>query len=187
MIPKYKRKPIAKYIQKSSSEYFMKWFKLWCHICALLKYILFKILYRNQISFGKHVTWRKRFSILLDKNAKLEIGDDCFFNNDCSINVIKSIKIGKGTIFGEGVKIYDHNHRFNDLQKSIKEQGFISDEITIGAHCWIGSNVVILKGTKISDNCVIGAAVVVRGFVEPNTIIKQNDYAIEKIGIRNQK
>lgn len=187
MTLKHKQKPIAKYILRCLSEYFMKWFKLWCHICTFFKHILFKILYRNQIFFGKRVTWRRRFDILLDRNAKLEIGDDCFFNNDCSINALKSIKIGKGTIFGEGVKIYDHNHRFNDLQKSIKEQGFISDEITIGEHCWIGSNVVILKGTKISDNCVIGAGVVVRGFVEPNTIIKQNDYIIEKIWIRNQK
>lgn len=123
--------------------------------------------------------------ILLDKKATIEIGDDCFFNNDCSINALKSIKIGKGTIFGEGVKIYDHNHRFSDLQKSIKNQGFVSDEITIGNHCWIGSNVIILKGAKISDNCVIGAGVVVKEFIPSNTIVKQNLYITEKIRIEN--
>ena len=34
------------------------------------------------------------------------------------------IEIGEGTIFGENVKIYDHNHKFADLKRSIKEQGF---------------------------------------------------------------
>lgn len=163
----------------------MRLFKVWYHVCTFFKYILLKLLYRNQISFGKHITWRKRFMILLDKKATIEIGDDCFFNNDCSINALKSIKIGKGTIFGEGVKIYDHNHRFSDLQKSIKNQGFVSDEITIGNHCWIGSNVIILKGAKISDNCVIGAGVVVKEFIPSNTIVKQNLYITEKIRIEN--
>ena len=33
----------------------------------------------------------------------------------------------------------------------------------IGKHCWIGSNVTIIKGASIGDNCVIGAGSLVTG------------------------
>lgn len=64
----------------------------------------------------------------------VKIGNSCFFNNGCSINANKSITIGDGTLFGENVKIYDHNHRFRERDILIKEQGFTMGEIEIGCH-----------------------------------------------------
>ena len=85
-------------------------------------------------------------------------------------------------MFGENVKIYDHNHRFNILNKTVKEQGYTKDSISIGNNCWIGSNVVILKGTKIGNNCVIGAGITLSGNIPDGTIVKQNyNYVIEPI------
>lgn len=77
---------------------------------------------------------------------------------------------GGGTIFGESVKIYDHNHRFHE-DKPIKEQGYSNGEVHIGGHCWIGSGVIILKGADISDNCVIGAGCVVDGCVPKGSVV----------------
>ena len=36
----------------------------------------------------------------------------------------------------------------------------------IGSHCWIDSSVVILKGARICDNCVID------GYIPEGTIVK---------------
>ena len=72
---------------------------------------------------------------------------------------------------GENVKIYDHNHRFNQ-HIEIKQQGFSNGSVIIGRHCWIGSNVTILKNTVIGDNCVIGAGVVVSGTIPTNSVVK---------------
>lgn len=72
--------------------------------------------------------------------------------------------------------MYDHNHRFRDLNKPIKEQGFSDGEVIIGKHCWIGSNVVLLKGTHIGDNCVIGAGCVVDREIQDNTLVKNKIY-----------
>lgn len=147
--------------------------KIWRHIIAVIKKIIYKIINGSRIHFGKGVTFRKGFNLVIDKNGKVEIGDGCFFNNGCSINCLNSIKIGAGSIFGEDVKVYDHNHRFADFKKSIKEQGFSIGSVSIGEHCWIGSNVVILKGAEIGDNCVIGAGCVISGKVESGNIVKQ--------------
>ena len=90
-------------------------------------------------------------------------------------------------MFGENVKIYDHNHRFNNPDLPIKEQGFSVGKVIVGKHCWIGSNVALLKGTEIGDNCVIGACVIVNGKVPAGTIVKVKDKnSYESIIIRRE-
>jgi acetyltransferase-like isoleucine patch superfamily enzyme len=126
--------------------------------------------------------YRGSLSVMIDKDARVSIGNNCFFNNNCSINAMCEISIGDGAIFGEGVKIYDHNHRFNDFSKPLKEQGYSSAPVAIGKHCWIASNVVILKGAVIGDNCVISAGAIVRDHVPSNTILKiDHEYRFEAI------
>lgn len=156
--------------------------KSWYHFCFFIKCFFLKAIYGKQIIIGKNTTWRKSLSVMIDKDAKLTIGDNCFFNNFCSINVMQNVSIGNGTVFGENVKIYDHNHRFYNPKVPINEQGFSCGEVKIGNHCWIGSNVTILKGAQISDNCVIGAGCVIDGLITEGTIIKEKrEYIVEKI------
>ena len=58
-----------------------------------------------------------------------------------------------------------------------------SFRIIIGNNCWIASNVVILKGTKIGNNCVIGAGCIVSGIIPDNSIVRlsNNNYIIEEM------
>lgn len=159
----------------------MKLYKIFCYIFAYIQQASFFILYGTKLKIGKGTTWRKRFNVVISNGGKIEIGDSCFFNNDCSINANISVKIGSHSIFGENIRIYDHNHRFRNRDLSIKQQGFKNEEVYIGENCWIGSNVVILKGTRIGDNCVISAGTVVKGIIPPNTILKTNfQYIYEK-------
>ena len=102
----------------------------------------------------------------------IEIGNNVFFNNGTSITAKEKIEIGDNCIFGENVKIYDHNHVFKELQKPIMEQGFSTKEIHIGSNCWLGSNVVVLRGANIGDNCVIGAGCIVSGDVPCNSLVR---------------
>ena len=153
-------------------------FKIWYHILAIVKKFLYKILYRKKIEIAKNVTWRRDFSVMIEKNGKLQIGKGCFFNNGCTIGVNKSVIIENGSIFGENVKIYDHNHRFADTTKSIKSQGYSNGMVHIGKHCWIGSNVCILKNADIGNNCVIGAGCVISEKIKDNTIVRANNHYI---------
>lgn len=138
--------------------------------------IYYKIIFGAKLRLGKNFQFRKGFFLLLDCQSTVDIGDDVFFNNYCTICALERIVIGDGTIFGENVKIYDHNHIYKNLQQPIKEQGYTSAPIFIGKHCWIGSNVTILKGVTIGDNCVIGAGCVIYKDVPARTILinKQN-------------
>ena len=55
--------------------------------------------------------------MIVDQDAKIEIGDRCYFNEGMMISAKESVVIGAGCQFGPNVKIFDNNHCFN------KEQG----------------------------------------------------------------
>lgn len=152
----------------------MFYFKLIWHIKKFFQYFILKIIYRKKMVIGKRTTWRKNFNMLIGKNGLVHIGKNCFFNNDCSIISLKEVFIDDGSIFGENVKIYDNNHRFNKKNMLIKRQGYSVGLVSVGKNCWIGSNVVLLKGTRIGDNCVIGAGCVVNSEVNSGTVLSRS-------------
>ena len=45
--------------------------------------------------------------------------------------------------------------------------------MTIGDNSWIGCNVVILRGTSIGKNCIVGAGSVLKGTYPDNSVIVQ--------------
>lgn len=157
--------------------------KCYYHIIAIIKKIFYKIIYGKHVKFGKKVTFRKGFSLVIENDATVEISDGCFFNNYCSINAKEKITIGQNCIFGENVKIYDHNHVFKNKNEIIKNQGFKTEKVEIEKNCWIASNVIILKGVKIGENSVVGAGCVVEKNVDSDKIVKltESNYKIENI------
>ena len=72
------------------------------------------------------------------------------------------------------------NHCYQDPNVPIKEQGFTSAPVNIGKHCRIASNVVILKGVTIGDNCVIGAGCVIyKDVPEESVMINKQELVIK--------
>ncbi|MGL6058132.1 MAG: acyltransferase [Culicoidibacterales bacterium] len=137
----------------------------------------------SKLIFKGRTNFRNYLFINVGKNAKLTIGKNTFFNNYLSINCHEEIVIGDNCIFGENVKLYDHEFRKKGL---IKEQGFITNPIKIGSNVWIGSNVTILKGVTIDDNSVIAAGSIVTKNVPENSCYKNfnsnfiNKYEVEE-------
>ena len=84
-------------------------------------------------------------------------------------------------MFGENVKLYDHNHIFND--KSVNMQRtYLDRNIIIGNNNWIGSDVVFLSKAEVGDYNVIASKVIVNKNYDNENIIKLIDnYSIKKI------
>ena len=148
--------------------------KIIYRINSSIKKIFYKIIYRNSVKFGRNVVFRKGFSLVIEKGASVEIGDGCFFNNYCSINAMNKINIGSNCLFGENVKMYDHNHIFKFKDELIKNQGFKTGEIVIRENCWISSNSIILKGTDIGSNTVIAAGEIIDRKISEGVVVKNN-------------
>lgn len=142
----------------------------------------YKFLFGKKLDISKSIFVRKGFSISMSDEAQIKIGNDVFFNNYCSINAIKSIVIDDDCLFGENVKIYDHNHVYKECNTPIRNQGFNCRDVIIGKNCWICSNVIILPGSVIGDHCVIGANCVVHGTIPSNTVLRnEGNFVLKNI------
>lgn len=140
-------------------------------ILSNIKSFIWKILYGKDFKKGKNTFFYPLTHIVIDNKGNISIGDNCFFNRNCSINSMGKIKIGNDCIFGENVCIYDHNHKYKHEEELIRKQGYDIGKIEIGNNCWIGSNVVILKDVKIGNNVVIAAGTIVNKSIKDNTIV----------------
>ncbi len=150
----------------------------------IIKNFLKKIYYKFSFAhccLGKNVSFRDGFRVVMSKSAKLVVGEDTFFNNFCSINCLQEIAIGRNCLFGEGVKLYDHNHRFGRFDIPIRNQGFSIRPIHIGDNVWVGSNVLILAGANIGNHCVIAGGVVVDYTVPDHSLVKRNGQIVSII------
>ena len=149
--------------------------------CKLVKTYL-KVKFGQCLEYKEKFKFRSGFKVIIEEKGMIKIGTHCFFNNNCSVNCMDSIVIGDYCIFGESVKLYDHNHCYADRDKPIANQGFSTRKIVIGNNCWVGSNVIILPGVTIGNHCVIGAGCVVYKNIPNNSVVLNgNQLIIKKI------
>lgn len=127
---------------------------------------------RGTIRLGKYVRAHRRSKLLAFENGVLEIGSNTALGNGVSINCMERITIGEGVQIGPDVKIYDHDHDFR-VPGGIGAEKFKTSPVTIGANSWIGCNVVILMGTTLGENCIVGAGSVLKGQYPANSVIVQ--------------
>lgn len=99
--------------------------------------------------------------VTFNVSGQLIFGHGVFVNSYTSFNVRQEMSVGDGTLIGEGVRVYDHDHDFRDLEQPISRTGFLCSPVTIGSNVWIGSNVVVLRGVTIGDRAVVAAGAVV--------------------------
>lgn len=134
----------------------------------------------TKVIIGDRLITDGRTVIIADDASELSIGNHVYFNENAMISCKHKIKIGDGCKFGPNVCIFDNNHKFDPITGVFNE--FSLGTVEIGSGCWIGSNVVILKGTKIGRNSVIGAGCVVSGDIPESSIVKQmRELKIEKM------
>lgn len=96
-------------------------------------------------------------SFFVGEGAKLRIGDGVKMSN-VTLFTTKSITIGSQTLLGGGTRIYDTD--FHSIYAENRLNGntnIASADVVIGRKCFIGSNVLILKGVTIGDEVVVGA------------------------------
>lgn len=150
------------------------------------KFIIFyyKLKFGKRLKIGKNIRFRKGFTLYISEDGFVEIGDKCFFNNYCTIDCMGKISIGEHNLFGENVKIYDHNHDFSNVDKN-RGTNFVINEINIGNNNWFGSNIVVLKNTKLGNNNVVSAGTVLNDSFDNDIIISNSrEYKVKEINYK---
>ena len=100
----------------------------------------------------------------------VSIGDRCLIGRGSGIVGHLSIEIGDDVWTGHHVYITDQNHGYDDPDLPISRQVQPERPVSIGDGSWIGHGAVVLPGTRIGRNVVIGANSVVSGEIPDYSI-----------------
>ena len=132
-------------------------------------------------SWGRGCDVRAGLQLKLARGAQLRVGEKCVLDRDATVECTGVLRIGARSIFGhhctlaakqslligedcliaEMVSIRDHDHRFDDFDVPIREQGASCAPTRIGNNVWLAARVVVTKGVTIGDGAIVGAGAVV--------------------------
>lgn len=145
----------------------------------------------NTIIFDKNIIVNRNLDISIipagsgapSYSNSVYIGDNCFFNGDCSLILAENnnaINIGENCLLASGVD-FNTSDSHPVFSLSDGKRLNVSKSINIGSHVWIGSNVHLLKGLGIGNDSVIGAhSVVTKYFNESNVALGGNPAKVIK-------
>lgn len=147
----------------------------------------------SSINIGKGVSIFSSFSsnmlglyqkciIVARYGGKIKIGENCGISGS-TIYSWNSITIGNNTRIGANCKLIDNDFHPIGLKyrrAGLNEQYTSRAPIAIGNDCFIGMNSIILKGSILGNNVIVGAGSVVHGTFPDNCIIAGNPAKIIK-------
>ena len=106
-----------------------------------------------------------------DYGSNIELGERVFFNFNCVVLDVCTVRIGSFTLFGPAVQIYTPLH---PLDAQLRRREEFGKPIEIGADVWVGGGAIILPGVHIGARAVIGAGSVVTRDVPEATFAAGN-------------
>lgn len=101
------------------------------------------------------------------------IGADCNLNSGTVIYSGHGVRIGNGVLIAANCTLAASNHSYLDRDKRIRDQGLLPAKggIIIEDDVWIASNCTLLDGAHIGKGAVVGAGSLVRGKIEPYSVV----------------
>lgn len=141
----------------------------------------------NSNFFSNLIGLYQRTIIIARGKGEIIIGDNVGISG-ATIYAREKISIGANTLIGANTKIFDNDfHPVDSEKRLINDNSAIkSAPVEIGENVFIGCNCIILKGTVLGDNCVVGAGSVVHGAFENGTVIGGNPAKIIKANSNGQ-
>lgn len=130
-----------------------------------------------------------------DYKPKITINDGTTIEQCCHITCANEVFIGKNVTIAAFSMITDIDHEYQDIKKGILQQGLIVKKTIIGDETFIGMGSRIMPGVTIGKHCIIGTnSIVISDIPEycvavgaPAKVVKKYDFDKEQwISIKRQ-
>ena len=87
-----------------------------------------------------------------------------------SLCILGKVRIGEGTLIASGVQIPSGSRQHvRNARGEVTDEGGRFEEISIGAHCWIGASAVVMA--DVGENATVAAGAIVTKPVEAGTVV----------------
>lgn len=151
-----------------------------------------RVHHKGDVIVGDKVVFNARYSMnpvgltnatLIDTRpgGKIKIGSNCGFSS-VVISSRSHIDIGNNVLVGGNVRIFDHDFHavdWHDRREPENRAAIRTKPIVIGDDCFIGTNAIILKGSRLGARSIVAAGSVVLGLdVPPDSMVKGNPAVI---------
>jgi acetyltransferase-like isoleucine patch superfamily enzyme len=125
----------------------------------------------GRLEVGDGVLFEPGVWITAPGRARVRIGPGTFLNQGVMVASHELVEIGEHCMLANGCFVSDAAHRYDDPDRPVPWQGFISKGPTrIGANCWLGAHVVVTSGVTVGERCVLGAGSVVTHDIPPFSV-----------------
>lgn len=100
---------------------------------------------------------------------RLRIGDGCYFNTGCLLELEDEIVIGDRVRVAQEVMIVTSTHEIGPGW--CRAADHFTKPVIVGAGAWLGARCTILPGVTVGAGAVVAAGAVVHRDVPPNTLV----------------
>lgn len=142
----------------------------------------------NVLHIGHNCVIKHAEFVYEDDNNMIEIGNETRMMGRLKAACLeaKKIIIGEGCLFSSQIEIRTSDS--HSILNKNRERINCAESISIGDRVWCGQGVYILKGSRIGNDCVIGAGSIVnKNYQDTNCIIAGIPAKIVKRDIAWQK
>lgn len=132
---------------------------------------------RDGLRFGNNVTIGRDAQIRPSGyygralGVGLVVGDNSNIGPSCYIGAFGGIRIGRDVMMATNVIILSEEHNYTDARVTMKSQGAGGRETVIEDDVWLGARCTILGGSHIGKGTVVAAGALVKGDVEPYSVV----------------
>jgi len=122
----------------------------------------FNVTWPHKVNIGDNCTLEKniyfKFDGIWEEEPSIIISNRCFIGFGTEFNIRKKVLIENDCLIASGCKFIDHDHGFKDVNIPMNKQTDGKEaEIYLERDVWLGVNVVVLKGVRISKGAIIAA------------------------------
>ncbi len=136
-----------------------------------MKLLNFKMKYLKFLASSEdYVKWLRAKGVKCGEHTKFFDLDGLFVDTTRPY----LLEIGDWCKITKGVIILTHDYSRSVLRRVYGEVINEAGKTVIGDNVFIGMNAVILMGSNIGDNCIIGAGAVVSGNIPANSVVAGN-------------
>lgn len=115
----------------------------------------------NDVKLGDDNRFYEGAILELGNEGKFQSGHSCMFSYNSVLTCHCEIRLGDNVLIGENVSIRDSMHDTTATNYRIAQD--ITRPIVIGNNVWIGKGSIVLPGSIIPDNTIVGALSLVKG------------------------